>query len=146
MYPIMLDITDKKIIVIGGGRIALRKTRSLLQAGGRVTVIAPRLEEGFKTLTNVSFISEKYHSEQLKEAQLIFACTDSKSVNQQIVADAASWQWVNDCSQKENSDFYNMAVLQHETGVVAFSSHGQSPTETKRLKQEIEETLKRQIK
>lgn len=141
MYPIMLDVADKKIVVIGGGRIALRKTQALLQAGGCVTVVAPEIDEAFVVLADVRLLHETYQSDHLEGAQLIFACTDSKTVNQQIVADATSWQWVNDCSQKENSDFFNMAVIEHEAGIVAFSSKGTSPSETKKLKQEFEELL-----
>ncbi|WP_086349738.1 precorrin-2 dehydrogenase/sirohydrochlorin ferrochelatase family protein [Candidatus Enterococcus clewellii] len=141
MYPIMLDLKDKTIVIIGGGRIALRKTKALLQAGGRVVVVAPMHDEEFESLENVALIKRPYRTGDCKEAHLIFACTDSKVINQQIVEEAEPWQWVNDCSKKENSDFFNMSIIQHETGVVAFSSNGQSPVETKKLKQEIEALL-----
>ena len=44
VYPLGLDLTGRKVVVVGGGRVALRRTRALVEAGALVTVIAPRLE------------------------------------------------------------------------------------------------------
>ncbi|MCB5954699.1 precorrin-2 dehydrogenase/sirohydrochlorin ferrochelatase family protein [Enterococcus sp. CWB-B31] len=146
MYPIMIDLTNKKIVVIGGGTIALRKVEHLLAAGGRPTVIALEIKEEFQLLEEIELIKASYQKEQLKEAQLIFACTDSKAVNQRIVDDAEDWQWVNDCSQKKNSDFFNMAVIENEEVLIALSSSGKSPANIKQVKNHLKEFLEKESK
>jgi precorrin-2 dehydrogenase/sirohydrochlorin ferrochelatase len=144
MYPIMLQLTGKKIVVVGGGKIAWRKTVELIKAQGKVTVIAPAFLSAFKQLSNVTLIEANYASEQLTDAQLIFACTDSPAINRQIVKDAKAYQWVNDCSEKEHSDFYNMATITDQDYLIAISTYGKNPTAAKALKAKLNELLKYQ--
>ncbi|EOL49975.1 precorrin-2 dehydrogenase/sirohydrochlorin ferrochelatase family protein [Enterococcus caccae] len=137
MYPIMLELTGKNIVIIGGGKIALRKTVGILKAKGQVTVVAPNFLQEFEELDGVKCITAKYKAEYIQEAHLIFACTDSKIVNQKIVDDAADYQWVNDCSQKENSDFFNMSTIEQDEYLIALSTYGKNPTETKKMKEQL---------
>ncbi|MGX7264858.1 precorrin-2 dehydrogenase/sirohydrochlorin ferrochelatase family protein [Enterococcus crotali] len=133
----MLELTDKNIVIIGGGRIALRKTIGILKAKGQVTLVAPTFLAEFNELERVTLIKATYTADCIKEAQLIFACTDSKTINQQIVNDASEHQWVNDCSQKENSDFYNMSTIEDKEYLIALSSYGQNPAAVKEKKREL---------
>lgn len=131
----MLDLTGKRIVIIGGGRIALRKTIAILNAKGQVTLVAPIFLEEFNELENIKLIKANYMAEYIKEAHLIFACTNSKAINQKIVNDASEAQWVNDCSKKENSDFYNMSTIESQDYLIALSSYGKDPKATKKLRQ-----------
>lgn len=146
MYPIMLNLTGKKIVIIGGGRIALRKTIEILKAQGKLTLVAPTFLAEFNDLENINLITATYTAEWIKEAHLIFACTDSKAINQQIVKDATEYQWVNDCSQKENSDFYNMSTIEEEDYLIALSSYGTDPAAIKQKKQALVNLLSKKNK
>lgn len=141
MYPIMLDLSGKTVIIIGGGKIALRKTKSLLQAKAKVTIVAPDILPDFNELLGVRQINAPYDKKYLISAQLIFACTDSKIVNQQVVNDASANQWVNDCSQKENSDFFNMATIEQADYLIALSYYGEDPSALKAKKAELRKLL-----
>jgi siroheme synthase-like protein len=44
-YPLFLDLTGRRVVVVGGGRVALRRTRGLLESGARVLVVAPEVAE-----------------------------------------------------------------------------------------------------
>jgi len=137
MYPIMLELTGKNIVIIGGGKIALRKTVGILKAKGQVTVVAPNFLQEFEELDGVKCITAKYKAEYIQKAHFIFACTDSKVINQKIVDDAADYQWVNDCSQKENSDFFNMSTIEQEEYLIALSTYGKNPAAVKEKKREL---------
>lgn len=141
MYPIMLDLSGKTVVVIGGGKIALRKTKSLLHAKAKVTIVAPDILPDFNELIDVRQIKALYHKKYLVSAQLIFACTNSKIVNQQVVNDASANQWVNDCSQKENSDFFNMATIEQTDYLIALSYYGEDPSALKAKKAELRKLL-----
>ncbi|GGC88775.1 precorrin-2 dehydrogenase/sirohydrochlorin ferrochelatase family protein [Enterococcus wangshanyuanii] len=145
MYPIMLDLTEKKIVIIGGGNIALRKTKAIIKAGGKVTIVAPAILPEFFELSAVQWIESTYESKYIKTAHLIFACTDSLSVNQQVVKDTAEWQWINDCSQKENSNFYNMSTIEQEDSLIALSSYGKDPAKLKEQRKKLETLLNHTI-
>ncbi|OJG98601.1 siroheme synthase domain-containing protein [Enterococcus termitis] len=142
----MLDLTDKKIVIIGGGKIALRKTLGILKAKGTVTVVAPNFLPEFAELDRVKRITATYKAKYIQKAQLIFACTDSKIVNQKIVRDASDYQWVNDCSRKENSDFFNMSTIEHEEYLIALSSYGKDPSKTKEQRKTIQHLLDQERK
>src|SRR5690242_10033220 len=71
-YPIFLDLKDRPVLVVGAGRVALRKTRGLLEAGARVTVVAPEWEEEFESLT-LRLIRRRFRASDLAGAMLVFA-------------------------------------------------------------------------
>lgn len=143
MYPIMLDLSKKKIVVIGGGRIARHKIKKIIQSGGRPIVIAPSILPEIKQLSEVTCIEEKYHARFLEGAHLIFACTNVAAVNQQVAEEAADFQWVNQCGDKHQSDFFNMATLADLPFWVGASSEGKSPKILKQYAQSLRSCLEK---
>ena len=86
-YPLLLDVTDRPIVIVGGGEVAVRKAEGLLAAGAkRVRVIAKKFHELMPR--EIEQIEEQYRPEHLKGAQLVFAATDDPAVNEAIVRDA----------------------------------------------------------
>lgn len=145
MYPIMLDLMNKKIVIIGGGKIALRKTNAIIKANGKVSIVAPTILPEFFELSGVQCIESMYERKYIQTAHLVFACTDSFAINQQVVKDTADWQWINDCSQKENSDFFNMSTIEQEDFLIALSSYGKNPANIKKMKEQIQPLLREYV-
>jgi precorrin-2 dehydrogenase / sirohydrochlorin ferrochelatase len=86
-YPVMLDVTDRLVVVVGGGAVAVRKIRMLLEAGAaRVRVVAPCFHE--QVPAEVERVQETYEARHLDGSGLVFAATDSPDVNDQVVRDA----------------------------------------------------------
>ncbi len=80
-------------LIVGGGDVALRKCRTLLEAGAAVTVISPELDYEFNLLCpeypqKLQIIRSEYEGCELKDFTLVFACTDSREVNNQITCHA----------------------------------------------------------
>lgn len=146
MYPVMLNLKEKQVVIIGGGNIAARKIEKLKGTGCYITVVAPHIAEVISNDPAVELIQASYDKKYIADAQLIFACTDNKVVNQQVVNDATKWQWVNDCSQQQNSDFFNMATVVKEDIVISISTTGKQPSTAKRLKGVLVEFLNKQYK
>jgi len=70
--------------VIGGGQVALRKATSILECGAKVTVVSPLILPELKKLTRrkkITLIQRNYRLEDIKEAKMVFAATDSKETN-----------------------------------------------------------------
>lgn len=89
-YPIMLNIQGKSCYIIGGGAVALRKVKGLLQCGAKIKVISPALCAELDSLFsqgNMEWIKDIYSKNHLKKCVLCFACTDSSDVNLQILKD-----------------------------------------------------------
>lgn len=135
-YPIILDLSNKKVAVIGGGHVAARKIKKLVAAGIKPTVISPELSDGIDT-DKVNWIKDIYRRKYVEDMNLIITCTDKPEVNTQVKAEAAPLQLVNNTGDKNNSDFYNLASV-HANGVlISVSTLGQSPSTAKKVKGEL---------
>lgn len=86
-YPVMLDVTERLVVIIGGGAVAVRKAAGVLEAGAtRVRVVAPRINSDMAKA--VERVEAAYEPRHLTGAGMVFAATDSSEVNEQIVRDA----------------------------------------------------------
>lgn len=85
-YPILLDVTHVRVVVIGGGAVAKRKVFGLLAAGATdVTVVAPALADDFPPVRHVA---SAYTPQTIADARLVFAATNDPAVNAAVVRDA----------------------------------------------------------
>jgi precorrin-2 dehydrogenase/sirohydrochlorin ferrochelatase len=88
-YPMLLDVTSRRVVIVGGGEVAARKASGLLDAGAvpaNIRVVAPEILAEFAA--GIQLVREAYQSQHLQEADLVFAATDSPAVNEQVVRDA----------------------------------------------------------
>lgn len=141
MYPVMINIRNKKVVLVGGGKVASRKIKTLLDEGANVTVISPEINSQID-LEKVIWIKKSYESGDLKDAKLVFACTDQASVNSQVVEDAAPSQLVNNTGDKFYSDFYNVAIARANDFSVMISTDGASAARSKEIRKKLQHLLK----
>lgn len=87
-YPIFLDLRTKSVLVAGGGKVALRKTKGLVEAGARVTIIAPAVLDELRALP-VTVLEREYRDGDCAGQMLVFAATSSREVNAQIARESA---------------------------------------------------------
>ena len=90
-YPISLNVRGRKCVVIGGGQVALRKVRTLLEHGANVEVISPELCSGLGQLADkgsIHVLNRLYQEGDLSGAFITITATDDSSVNQQVIGEA----------------------------------------------------------
>jgi siroheme synthase-like protein len=86
-YPILLDVTDRPVVIVGGGAVAVRKAKGLIDAGAtRVRCVSPVFDPGMPD--SVERVEEPYEARHLDGAGLVFAATDLPAVNDAVVRDA----------------------------------------------------------
>ena len=143
-----LDLSGRRVLVVGGGRIALRKVRNLLPAGAEIAVVAPQIDSGIEALAaerpELRLFRRPYESADLDGVSLAFVCTDKPAVNGRAVRDArARGVLVNNACDYRDGDFIVPARLDFgERIAVTVSTEGRAPALAKRLKQEIQERWK----
>ena len=86
-YPLVLDIAGRRAVVVGGGPVALRRVRGLLEAGAVVHVVAPAVLPELAALP-VVVQPRPYADGDLAGAWLVHACTDDPAVNAAVAAEA----------------------------------------------------------
>ncbi|MBS4749701.1 bifunctional precorrin-2 dehydrogenase/sirohydrochlorin ferrochelatase [Granulicatella sp. zg-ZJ] len=140
MYPVMMNIKNKRVVMIGGGNVAARKLKKLLQEGAHVTIVSPTLHESIPKEC-ITWIERRYETGDLNGAKLVFACTDDQEVNVQIMRDADTCQLVNNTGDKHFSDFYNVSIVEKKDFSINISTNGVSPMRAKEIRQKLEKLL-----
>jgi uroporphyrin-III C-methyltransferase / precorrin-2 dehydrogenase / sirohydrochlorin ferrochelatase len=142
MFPVMLDVTSRACLVVGGGGVALRKARSLVEEGAQVTVVAPAAEGEVEELAgrgSVRLERRRYRSGEAAGYALVFAATDDPEVNRQVHADAeAAGVWVNVADVPTLCSFQVPARLRRGALELAVASAGEAPFAVRRLRQLLE--------
>ena len=87
-FPICVDLRGRLCVVVGGGRVALRKVRALLSAQARVRVVALEIDAQIAERTDVECVTSAYDAALLRGATLVFAATDDAQINRQVHEDA----------------------------------------------------------
>lgn len=145
LFSIELNLEDKNVLVVGGGRIALRKVKTLLPTGARITVVAPQFDPEFESLasgysTVVSLKVRPYEPLDLRGVFMVFICTDQPAVNAQVSNDARARRiLVNNACDYLDGDFIVPARMDFgENIAVTVSTQGRAPSLAKKLKQKIQ--------
>jgi precorrin-2 dehydrogenase/sirohydrochlorin ferrochelatase len=140
----LLDVSDRPILIVGGGNVAARKADGLLTAGAtNVHVVSP--EFCGKMPLGVERIAGTYDVSQLVGMTLVFAATNLPEVNARIVKDCRKHGiLVSRADDGEDGDFASMAVYRDVAVTVAVSACG-SPAVAARLRDHIAHTLDRDL-
>ena len=140
-YPVFLDLKDRPVLVVGAGKVALRKTRGLLEAGARVTVIAPDWESDFETLP-VRLVQRRFRASDLGNAVLVFAATNDRLTNHRIgIAAKGKGVFANIADSAEECHFIVPARVQRGSVQIAVSTGGESPRLSAELRRKLEDIL-----
>jgi uroporphyrin-III C-methyltransferase/precorrin-2 dehydrogenase/sirohydrochlorin ferrochelatase len=135
-YPIDLDLTGRPVVVVGGGRVALRRARTLLEAGADVTVIAPRVEPDLADLPLV-VRQRGYRDGDLEGAWLVHAATSDPAVNSAVAREAERCRiWCVRADDAALSRAWTPAVARHGDVTVAVTAGG-DPRRAQRLRAAI---------
>jgi len=127
LYPATLVVAGKRCVVVGGGPVAARKVRGLVEAGADVVVIAPDICEEIRSLP-VELVERPYRRGDLSLAWLAMAATDRPEVNRQVHAEGQDAHvWVNAADDPDACSFTLPAVLRQGPVTVAVSTSGYSP-------------------
>lgn len=144
-FPIFCQLKDKPCLLVGGGEIAERKARLLMEAGASVSVIAPSFTGQFMQWHaehKLSCITGVFAADHLSGKWLVIAATDSEQVNQQVFQSATEKQiFCNVVDSPEQASFIMPSVIDRSPIVVAISSGGKAPVLARILREKIEQQL-----
>lgn len=140
-YPVFLDLRGRPVLVVGAGKVALRKVRGLLEAGARVSVVAPRWEPEFERLP-VALARRAFEPADLDGAFLVFTATDDRGVNRSVAALAkVRGIPVNVADARAECDFLVPSRLRRGHLQVAVSTGGEDPRHAAAVRRRIEALL-----
>lgn len=144
LFSIELNLEGRNVLVVGGGSIALRKVKTLLPTGARITVVAPQILPDFKAFVEseplISLKEREYEPLDLCGIFMVFICTDKPAVNAVVNNDAHARRiLVNNACDYRSGDFIVPARMNFgENIAVTVSTQGYAPSLAKKLKQKIQ--------
>lgn len=146
-----LNLQNKKIIVIGGGKEAEKRINSLLDQGCEILTISDSTSEKIRKLAKSEKI--KLKTKKIKDSKfisefnpdVIITTTDDKILNQKIIRDAKKKKIISySADNPDESDFSNPAIIDFEKMIqVAIFTGGQSPIVSRKIKEKLEKVLNR---
>ncbi|MGG3561951.1 NAD(P)-binding protein [Neobacillus rhizosphaerae] len=140
-YPIMLRLKGKKIVAVGGGKVAERKVKGLLGTGALVSVVSPELTSELTRLVgngDIIWKQKSFSPEDIQEAFLIFVATSDEGVNQFVRSVAKDHQLVMIADDPEGSDFHVPAQVQRGRLSITVSTGGSSPILAGKIREQLE--------
>lgn len=151
LYPVMVNIEGKAAVVIGGGEVAGRKLRDLLESGARVKVVSPEfsddiMEAAAEFKESVELVRRRYMSGDLDGAIMVFSATDDPKVNHDVFLEADSRNiLINAVDDPPNCSFYVPSFIRKGDLLFALSTSGASPAMAARLRRELEQHIPENI-
>ena len=139
-YPVSLNLTEKRIVIVGGGRIALRKLKGLLGCGAILTVVSPEINEEIKNLVNfdtITFIEREVRGSDLQDAFLIIVATNSFEVNEFVINQAGDHQLVNASHQADRGNVSLPATLKRGRLIISVFTGGSSPLLARKIRDDL---------
>lgn len=141
-YPILIDLQGKKVLVVGGGSVALRKIDILLEHGAQVHVITRKLTPPLDTYVKegrIKSLGQDFEDNALDAFFMVIAATNDRSLNHEIGTKAkARGLLVNAVDQPSDCNFIVPSVLRRGDLLVAVSTSGKSPALAKKVRKDLE--------
>ncbi len=148
-YPVFLDLKGKKALIIGGGKVAERKIRTLIRAGAFLTVISPRITNLLSRLKRkglITHIPRHYRKGDLKDAFVVIVATSSLQTNSKVARDAGELpRLINVIDSPFNGNFIVPSTMRSGPLTIAISTDGYSPAVAKNIRKEIERLYDREF-
>ena len=142
LYPIFLKLAGRKVLVVGGGKVAEEKLYAVLRSATNVTVVAPKITERIREWAEsglIRHIQGEYREGMAGHYFLVITCTDSEEVNAGIYEEASrEGVLCNSVDDPQHCDFFAPAVVSRGPFQIAISSGGNSPALAQQVRKKLE--------
>lgn len=152
-FPMFVDISQMKIIVVGGGTIATRRIKTLLQFASDITVISPEITDQLKKLEaagKIRHICRTYQEADIAESDMVLSAADSSKVNNQVAEDCKKREYatgrkilISIADDRSKCDFYFPSVIVRDEVVIGINSGGQDPGKVRQVRRKLEDVMGR---
>ena len=143
LFPAFLKLTNRRVLVVGGGAIAAQKIPGLLEAGAEVRVVSPKLAPQLTDWVRnqqITWSPKPFEADDLDNVFLVIAATSLPDLNAQVYREADQRNIL--CNAVDDIDhchFYYGSIVQRGDLQIAISTNGKSPALAQRLRKELEQ-------
>jgi hypothetical protein len=152
LFPVFLKLENKRLLLIGGGKIALEKLNAVINNSpkAKIKIVAKEFCEAIivisKTNSNLQLIEKEYQKSDFENIDIAIAAVNDVELSRVIANDAnEKGIWINVADKPELCDFYLSSIVQKGNLKIAISTNGLSPTLAKRLKEMLQDVLPEEL-
>lgn len=147
-FPLFLDISKKRVLVVGGGRVAERKVRTLLKFKAKIKVISPEVTKGLERIKDKDLIElerKNYEENDLLGVDLVISATNNRMLNKKVSSDAKKMGiYANIVDDPELCDFIMPSIVKRGPLILAISTSGKAPLFSKKLRKDLEKMISKE--
>jgi len=144
-FPMFMQMTGRKVLVVGGGAIAAEKLEKLVAFTDEITVIAEAFSpEAMRLVEDYGLVSHKrrYETGDIEGFDIVIVATDTVSLHKAIYEESRAYRiWVNSVDNTAYCDFIFPSFVRRGDLTVAFSTGGASPAFAKKIRRHFETLL-----
>lgn len=141
-FPLFISLEGFPCLVIGGGKVALRKIKTLQEYGAEVTVVSPEFCPEIEGNSELKLIRRKFEEKDLKDIKIVFAASSDEDCNAQAAGLCRKMKIpVNVADVADKCDFFFPALVKRGDVVVGVSTGGKSPAVAAGVRKAIEKAL-----
>jgi siroheme synthase-like protein len=138
---VSINITNRKILIVGGGKVGYHKASILSRFTSEATVISPQFHEGFASLP-FKLVKKEYQKEDLAGIFLVYICTENTALNAQIKKDAEmSGLLASVCDAPSLCDFISPAIFKSGNVTIAVSSNAKDVHQSVNIRNQIKDLI-----
>ena len=141
-FPINVMLEEKRVLVVGGGRVGQHKIELLLESGAQIRLVCPTCVEELELMATqgrIEHYKKLFDPSDLKDIELVFACTDDKHVNRAVLDAAREARTLCCCSDGNwaDGDFVTPAIIRSGDFLLAVSTNGKSCRQARLIKENL---------
>jgi len=140
-HPVYLHLQDRRVLIVGGGAVAIEKLNSLIPSGARITVVSPEIQEEIQAWVHggiIQWIPREFHPADIDHAFMVIAATDNPELNHWVYElGNKALKLTNSVDDPINCNFIMAAIAKSGPMQVAISSAGCSPALAQRVRNRI---------
>lgn len=139
--PLMIDLTNKNVVIVGGGTVASRRAQTLSQYVEHMTVISPTITEKFQNMVDKGVViwkEKEFEPSDIVDAYLVIAATNEPCVNEAVKQALPEHTLFNNVGDASNGNVVFPSALHRDKLTISVSTDGASPKLTKSIMAELE--------
>lgn len=144
-FPLFICAYNKKVLIVGGGKIATRRLKTLLNFDFNIVVVSKTITNEIEKIccdNNILFIKDSYNINYIENCFMVLACTNDAVCQKQIVDDCKNNNiFVNSCSDKNDCDFFFPSIHTSNYTTVGIVGNGDDHHRTKQVANKIKGVL-----
>lgn len=139
--PLMIDLTNKNVVIVGGGVVASRRAQTLSQYVEHMTVISPTITEKLQNMVDKGVViwkGKEFEPSDIVDAYLVIAATNEPCVNEAVKQALPEHTLFNNVGDASNGNVVFPSALHRDKLTISVSTNGASPKLTKSIMAELE--------